>query len=88
MATVAARRRRRAASASTNWGPTSLTHRRIAPYGLDGGSDGTVGAARIERADGDVTELAATDAADVESGDVLVVETPGGGGYGAPDPAG
>ncbi len=64
------------------------THRRIAPYGLDGGRDGTVGAARIERADGDVTELAATDAADVAAGDVLVVETPGGGGYGAPDPAG
>jgi len=63
------------------------THRRVAPYGLDGGGEGATGAARIERADGTVIELAATDAADVEAGDVLVVETPGGGGYGAPDPA-
>jgi 5-oxoprolinase (ATP-hydrolysing) len=38
----------------------------------------------VERADGTVTELAGSDAADVGPGDVLVIETPGGGGYGPP----
>ena len=62
------------------------THRRIAPYGMDGGSPGGLGAARVVSADGSVTELAATDSAEVLPDDVLVVETPGGGGYGVPDP--
>jgi 5-oxoprolinase (ATP-hydrolysing) len=57
-------------------------HRRIAPYGMAGGSPGALGANRVERADGTVTELAGCDSVDVQSGDVLVIETPGGGGYG------
>ncbi len=60
------------------------THRRVAPYGMDGGEPGTPGSARIERADGTVDALGATDSAAVTQGDVLVVETPGGGGYGTP----
>jgi 5-oxoprolinase (ATP-hydrolysing) len=58
-------------------------HRRVAPYGLAGGGPGAVGENRIERADGTVTPLAGVDSADVGPGDVLVVATPGGGGYGA-----
>jgi len=58
------------------------THRRVAPYGMDGGALGAVGAARIERSDGSIIELGATDSVDVGADDVLVVETPGGGGYG------
>ncbi|MDX3236898.1 hydantoinase B/oxoprolinase family protein [Streptomyces sp. ME03-5709C] len=58
-------------------------HRRVAPYGLAGGGPGALGENRIERADGTVTPLGGVDSADVGPGDVLVVATPGGGGYGA-----
>ena len=37
----------------------------------------------VERADGSVEELTATDSADVGIGDRFIIETPGGGGYGA-----
>ncbi len=61
-----------------------LANRRAtAPFGLNGGSDGMPGANRIERADGSVTTLAATGKSDVAAGDVFVIETPGGGGFGA-----
>jgi 5-oxoprolinase (ATP-hydrolysing) len=58
-------------------------HRRVAPFGLAGGDDGAVGANRIERADGRVERLGAVAAADMAPGDVFVIETPGGGGYGS-----
>ena len=59
-------------------------HRRVPPYGLAGGSPGALGANRVERADGEVVHLAGCGSVDVQPGDVLVVETPGGGGYGSP----
>ncbi|RRR44139.1 hypothetical protein EHH44_12125, partial [Mycolicibacter terrae] len=59
-------------------------HRAVAPYGMAGGSPGAIGHNRVERADGSVTELAGCDATDVVPGDTLVIETPGGGGYGKP----
>ncbi|MEV7195801.1 hydantoinase B/oxoprolinase family protein [Streptomyces sp. NPDC093510] len=61
---------------------TLSQHRRVAPYGMAGGADGALGANRVERADGTVVELAGSDSADLGPGDVLVIETPGGGGYG------
>ena len=61
-------------------------HRRVAPYGLAGGSPGALGRNRIERADGTVTEMAGCDSVDVRPGDVLVIETPGGGGFGVLPP--
>ncbi|WP_369221699.1 hydantoinase B/oxoprolinase family protein [Streptomyces sp. R39] len=63
---------------------TLSQHRRVPPYGMAGGEPGALGANRVERADGTVTELGGSDAADVGPDDVLVVETPGGGGYGRP----
>ncbi|MDQ0912246.1 5-oxoprolinase (ATP-hydrolyzing) [Streptomyces canus] len=63
---------------------TLSQHRRVPPYGMAGGEPGALGANRVERADGTVTELAGRDSADVGPGDVLVIETPGGGGYGPP----
>ena len=60
-----------------------LANRRAtAPFGLKGGGDGARGANRVERADGSVTQLGATGKAELEAGDVFVIETPGGGGYG------
>jgi 5-oxoprolinase (ATP-hydrolysing) len=38
----------------------------------------------VERTDGTVTDLGGSGSADVAPGDVLVIETPGGGGYGRP----
>jgi 5-oxoprolinase (ATP-hydrolysing) len=57
-------------------------HRRVAPYGLAGGQPGAVGRNWVEHGDGRVTELAAQGRVEVEAGDLFVIETPGGGGYG------
>ncbi|MEE1790723.1 hydantoinase B/oxoprolinase family protein [Streptomyces sp. BE308] len=60
------------------------SHRRVPPYGMAGGEPGALGSQHIERADGvTVTELKGCDTADLDAGDILVVRTPGGGGYGA-----
>jgi 5-oxoprolinase (ATP-hydrolysing) len=65
---------------------TTLTgHRRVAPYGMAGGSPGALGWHRIERADGTVVPMAGCDSVAVGAGDLFVLETPGGGGYGPPD---
>ncbi|MEU6765794.1 hydantoinase B/oxoprolinase family protein [Streptomyces sp. NPDC046853] len=61
---------------------TLSQHRRVAPYGMAGGSPGALGTGRVERADGRVQTLEGSDFADAGPGDVLVIETPGGGGYG------
>jgi len=61
---------------------TLSSHRRVAPYGLAGGAPGQLGDQWVERADGSVTGLAGCDRAELEPGDVFVLETPGGGGYG------
>ena len=60
-------------------------HRAAPPPGLDGGAPGGLGRTRIARADGRVEELASADKAEVGAGDVYWLETPGGGGYGAPE---
>src|SRR5215467_6866552 len=60
-------------------------HRRVPPYGAHGGSPGALGSNRVLRADGEVVELAGSDSIDVHPGDRLVLETPGGGGYGPPE---
>ncbi|MGH3450487.1 MAG: hydantoinase B/oxoprolinase family protein, partial [Haloechinothrix sp.] len=59
-------------------------HRRVPPYGMAGGSRGSLGVNRVERADGEIVAMAGCDSVEVSPGDVLVVETPGGGGYGPP----
>jgi len=66
--------------------PVSLsvvTQRRSAGApGAAGGSAGAPGRQRVVRADGEAIELGAVDAADLRAGDRLIVETPGGGGWG------
>ena len=60
-----------------------LANRRLVPpFGIDGGAAGTPGRNWIERADGSVTPMSGADKAEVGPGDVFVVETPGGGGFG------
>jgi 5-oxoprolinase (ATP-hydrolysing) len=61
--------------------------RRVPPYGLAGGLPGARGRNAVERADGTVDELAGVAETVMAPGDVLVVETPGGGGYGTPPEA-
>lgn len=63
-----------------------LTQRRgrYAPYGLEGGEPGKLGANSLNRADGTVDALPGAAQFVAEAGDVLTVETPGGGGFGAP----
>jgi len=63
---------------------TLSQHRRVPPYGMAGGEPGSLGANRVEHADGTVTALGGSDSADVGPDDLLVIETPGGGGYGPP----
>ena len=59
-------------------------HRRIAPFGVAGGAAGAVGRNWVERIDGTRVEFGATCAVEVQPGDVFVIETPGGGGFGPP----
>jgi 5-oxoprolinase (ATP-hydrolysing) len=56
--------------------------RRVPPRGINGGSDGQPGRNWVERTDGTVEMLSATDYAEVQPGDRFVIETPGGGGFG------
>lgn len=56
--------------------------RRVPPFGLSGGGVGACGVNRVERGDGRVETLGATATVDLAPGDVFVIETPGGGGYG------
>ena len=60
------------------------SHRRVAPFGMAGGSPGKTGHNYVERADGTVDELTGTDMTQMNAGDRFIIETPGGGGYGPP----
>ena len=64
-------------------GALLANHRRIAPFGMDGGAAGVVGGGRLLRAGGRIEEIGATASFKVEVGDVLTILTPGGGGFGA-----
>ena len=57
-------------------------HRIVPPYGMAGGNEAAVGRNWVERVDGSVEELTATDLRVMQPGDVFVIETPGGGGFG------
>jgi 5-oxoprolinase (ATP-hydrolysing) len=59
-------------------------HRRIPPYGMAGGMPGERGRTYVERVDGSIEVLESCDEVAVDPGDVVVVETPSGGGYGPP----
>ncbi|HXH03502.1 MAG TPA: hydantoinase B/oxoprolinase family protein [Candidatus Competibacteraceae bacterium] len=56
--------------------------RRVPPFGLDGGEPGAAGRNWVERVDGTVEEFGATHRVEMQPGDVFVIHTPGGGGFG------
>jgi 5-oxoprolinase (ATP-hydrolysing) len=58
-------------------------HRRSAPFGMAGGGEGAVGRQVVIHADGTRRELDGIAGCEVDTGDRLVLETPGGGGYGS-----
>jgi 5-oxoprolinase (ATP-hydrolysing) len=64
-------------------GALLANHRRVRPFGLQGGGPGAPGTASIKRAAGEVETLGATARFDVAPGDQLTIETPGGGGFGS-----
>ena len=57
--------------------------RRVPAFGVAGGAPGAPGVNRIERADGRVETLGHIGSVSMAPGDVFVIETPGGGGFGA-----
>jgi 5-oxoprolinase (ATP-hydrolysing) len=59
-------------------------HRRVAPFGVDGGAPGATGRNWIERASGAREEHGATFSSAVDRDDIIVIQTPGGGGFGTP----
>jgi len=61
---------------------TLASHRRVPAYGMNGGEPGALGRQWIEHEDGSVDAMDGWDTVPVEAGDVFVIETPGGGGYG------
>jgi 5-oxoprolinase (ATP-hydrolysing) len=69
--------------------PLSLSllsqHRTDGPQGLEGGGPGKPGSQRVIRSDGTETRLSAIDTCPVGPGDLLILKTPGGGGFGKPD---
>ncbi|MDK2411605.1 hydantoinase B/oxoprolinase family protein [Aphanizomenon sp. PH219] len=58
------------------------SHRLIPPFGLDGGESGKVGRNWIKRENGTEENLGNTATVEMQPGDVFVIETPGGGGFG------
>jgi len=60
-------------------------HRRVAPFGLDGGEAGQIGRNEVRRKDGSVEILGNCDQTVLEAGEAFTVVTPTGGGYGKPE---
>lgn len=58
-------------------------HRKVPPYGVAGGKPGQVGHNYVRHPDGRTTQLPSTARIELAAGDIVVIETPGGGGYGA-----
>ncbi|MBN8776495.1 hydantoinase B/oxoprolinase family protein [Thiomonas arsenitoxydans] len=56
--------------------------RRVPAFGMAGGAPGAMGLNQIERADGRIEPLPACASVEMQPGDVFVIQTPGGGGYG------
>ena len=60
------------------------SRRNVPPFGIAGGEPGKAGRQWVERSDGTIEPIGGRDQAEIETGDAVVIETPGGGGYGKP----
>ena len=60
-------------------------NRVVPPFGMAGGAPGALGRNYVERVGGSVEHLPHIGKAQMQPGDVFVIETPGGGGYGMPE---
>ncbi|MRG71123.1 5-oxoprolinase [Alphaproteobacteria bacterium HT1-32] len=58
------------------------SHRIVPPYGMAGGEPGALGVNRVERADGTVEDVPGCASVEMAPGDVFIIRTPAGGGYG------
>ncbi len=58
------------------------SHRLVSPFGLNNGQPGKVGLNWVIRKDGSEEILDSTATVEMDAGDVFVIETPGGGGFG------
>ncbi|WP_062117931.1 hydantoinase B/oxoprolinase family protein [Aureimonas sp. AU40] len=57
---------------------------RFAPWGMEGGREGSLFQVLVTRADGTRIDVGKLDVLGVDKGDVVTIRTPGGGGYGHP----
>jgi 5-oxoprolinase (ATP-hydrolysing) len=57
-------------------------HRRVPAMGMAGGGPGALGEHWVQRTDGSVTPMDGCDSVQIDTGDVFVIRTPGGGGFG------
>lgn len=55
---------------------------RFAPWGMEGGQEGALFRVLLTQADGTFVDVGKLDVLDVNKGDVVTIQTPGGGGYG------
>ena len=62
------------------------SHRKLPPFGLKGGMPGKCGKNTLIRRDGSVIEVEGQAELKLKNGDVFVIKTPGGGGYGRSEP--
>jgi 5-oxoprolinase (ATP-hydrolysing) len=58
-------------------------NRRIAPFGMAGGTPGGLGRNAIQHASGGIEQLGSCVTVELAAADVFIIETPGGGGYGS-----
>ncbi len=58
--------------------------RRSGPYGMEGGEDGKPGKQKVVKLNGELLVLESISSATIDQGDLLVIETPGGGAWGEP----
>ncbi|HEY2755159.1 MAG TPA: hydantoinase B/oxoprolinase family protein, partial [Pseudolabrys sp.] len=57
-------------------------HRRVRPFGLEGGEAGQVGENWARRKDGTMEQLKGADETVIDSGEAIIIQSPTAGGFG------
>jgi len=58
-------------------------HRKVPPFGLEGGSPGECGENSVRRLDGRIEKLEGCDQTVCAPGEAIIIKTPSGGGFGS-----